>query len=109
MNSSVYALAASDSGFFAGGAFTTAGGKVSTYVAKWASLAFRSETITISNGTFHALLTGPDPNSVIVDGTSTFANWTPLITNTLRPSGTWQFSVPVSTNSHQFYRVRLRP
>ena len=109
MDYSVYALAESGSGFFAGGAFSTAGGKMSAYIAKWAPLAFRASSVIVSNGTFQALLTGPDTNRVIVEGTSTFADWTPVTTNALPPGGAWQVSLPTGTNSYQFYRARLAP
>jgi len=107
MNYPVYALAGCGSGFYAGGMFTAAGGKVSAYTAKWAPLSFRADTVGISNGTFQALLTGPDTNSVVVDGTANFTNWTPVATNLLPPGGAWQLSLPTGTNLHQFYRARL--
>jgi hypothetical protein len=107
--SAVYVLAGAGSGLYAGGAFTTAGGKMSAYVAKWAPLAFGGNSVTITNGALQALLTGPDTNSVVVDGTTTFSNWTPVATNILPRGGALQLSLPISTNPHQFYRARLGP
>jgi hypothetical protein len=109
MNNNVYALAVSGSDIYAGGSFTTAGGRVSAFVAKWAPLAFQPNSVTISNGTFQALLTGPDTNSVVVDSAATLADWTPVATNTLPPGGAWPLSLPIGTNSHQSYRARLGP
>jgi hypothetical protein len=94
---------------YVGGDFTTAGGKVSANIAKWAPLAFRPNSATVSNGIFQALLTGPDTNSVVVDLTADFTDWTPVVTNTLPPGGAWQFSIPIGTNVHQIYRARLGP
>jgi hypothetical protein len=107
--SAVYALAVSGNDLYAGGDFSTAGGKVSAYIAKWAPLAFRANSTTVSNGTFQALLTGPDKNSVVVDRTTTFNDWTPVATNTLPPGGAWPLSLPIGTNIHQSYRARLAP
>ena len=106
---SVSALAVSGNDVYAGGSFTTAGGKVSAYIAKFAPLAFRANSVTVSNGAFQALLTGPDTNSVVVDSTSDLTSWTPVVTNILPLGGAWSFAIPIGTNLHQFYRARLGP
>ena len=94
---------------YVGGSFKTAGGKVSAYVTKWAPLAFREDNVMVTNGTFQARLTGPDTNSVVVEGTANFTNWTSVVTNTLPYGGALQLTMPIGTNSHQFYRARLVP
>jgi hypothetical protein len=109
MSFTAQALAVSGSDIYAGGEFTMAGGKVSAYVAKWAPLVFRASSVTVSNGTFQAMLTGPDTNNVVVDSTATFTNWTPVATNILPRGGSWQLAFPIGTNMHQFYRARLAP
>ena len=108
-SSSVYALAVSGNDLYAGGLFMIVGGKVSGYVGKWAPLAFRADSVTVSDGVFQALLTGPDTNTVVVDVTATFTNWTPVATNILPPGGAWQLSFPIGTNDLQFYRARFGP
>jgi len=105
----VVALLVSGDDLYAGGGFTTAGGKVSAHVAKWAPLAFRANGVSVSNGHFQALLTGPDTNSVVVDSSADLNNWTPVVTNTLPPGGAWPISIPIGTNVHQIYRARLGP
>jgi hypothetical protein len=109
MDYSVYALAGAGSGLYAGGVFSTAGGKPSAYIAKWAPLAFRTESVAVSNGMFHALVTGPDSNSVVVDGTPDFTNWIAVATNILPLGGEWSLSLPIGTNQNQLYRARLGP
>jgi len=69
-------------------------------------LAFAS--LTVSNGTFQAWLSGPESNSVVVECSGTFTNWTPVATNTL-PTGGWQLSFPLDPNTNQFYRARFGP
>ena len=112
VNGFVGALAVSGSDLYAGGGFTTAGATVSGYVAKallnGPSLLFNSSSVTVSNGTFLALLSGPEFNSVVVDCSATFTNWTPVATNIL-PVSAWQLTFPIGTNARQFYRARFGP
>ena len=44
-----------------------------------------------------------------LDGTTNFADWTPVVTNTLPAGGAWQLLLPAGTNPHLFYRARLEP
>jgi len=108
-DSFVFALEPSGNDVYAGGWLRRAGGKGSSYVAKWAPLGFRKDSVAVSGGKFQALLTGPDKNSVVVDRTTTFNDWTPVATNTLPPGGAWPLSLPIGTNIHQAYRARLLP
>ncbi|MCL4790405.1 MAG: hypothetical protein KJ070_27085 [Verrucomicrobia bacterium] len=110
MNDYVSAIEVAGSDLYVGGEFTIAGGKVSAYLAKWSVplLMFLSNSISVSNGTFQAVLTGPVSNSVVVDGSTTFNDWTPLATNTL-PAGGWPLSFPTGNNTQQFYRARFAP
>jgi hypothetical protein len=92
---------------YAGGLFTTAGGRVSAFVAKWVlPLVFDPNRVAVSNGTFRTLLSGPESNRVVVDGSATLSNWTPVVTNTL-PVGGCPLSFPLGTNAQQFYRARF--
>ena len=82
---------------------------MSGYVAKWAPLVFRADSVIVSNDTFQVQLTGPDNTSVVVDRTACFTNWIPMATNTLPPGGTRLMSFPTDTNVQQFFRARLGP
>jgi hypothetical protein len=106
----VGALAISGGSLYVGGKFTLAGGKASLYAAKVLldPLAFDSNTVAISNGTFQALLTGPEYLNVVIETSTNLAEWIPLTTDSLPPGG-WQLSLPASTNRYRFYRARLGP
>jgi len=112
VNNTVIALAVSGTDLYVGGQFTTAGGKVSAYVAKallnGLPLVFASDGLSVSNGFFYTLLTGPENESVVLDCSSDLNTWTAVATNNL-PSGGWPISLPIGTNQHQLYRARYGP
>jgi hypothetical protein len=58
-----------------------------------------------NNGQFGFLLTGPDGENVVVQGSSDFATWIPVWTNTF--SGPLFFSDPTGVFSNRFYRLLL--
>ena len=105
---SALALTVSNGDLYVGGGFWTAGGKVAVNLAKALVYPLAFDTPAISNGAFQAVLTGPVSNSVVVDGSTTFSNWTPLATNTLTAGG-WQLTFPTGMNAQQFYRARFGP
>jgi hypothetical protein len=111
LNTHVYGLATVGSNLYAGGLFTTAGGKASAYVARAiipVPLAFKPGSVAVSNGLFQALLSGPADASVIVDASADPPHWTPVATNNLPPGG-WLLSLPMDAQEHQFYRARFGP
>lgn len=73
-----------------------------------AIIDFPPQSLSVSNGLFQFLLTGPENASVILERSTTLTNWTPIATNTLLPGG-WPLSLPTGTNAKQFYRARLGP
>ncbi len=105
----VNSLASSGDALYVGGHFIIAGQKVSPYFAKFSPLMFKSNSLAISNGNFHLLLTGPDTNNVAIDVTTNFTSWTQVVTNMFPAGGVMQLSIPSVSNTHQFYRARLLP
>jgi hypothetical protein len=109
MNNRVSALAVSGNDVYVGGGFTTAGGNAVGYAVKTVVYPLAFDVLSISNGTFWALLTGPVSNSVVVDVSSSFIDWTPMSTNTVPAGGTLPLSFSIGTNSQHFFRARLGP
>jgi hypothetical protein len=98
---------------YAGGAFTTAGGKVSTCAAE-ASLPVSVTIITtnaafgFTNGVFGFDLSGPSGSNVVIKASTDLRAWTPLQTNFFG-SGLLYFSdSQPRTNRQRFYRAVLQ-
>jgi PKD repeat protein len=72
------------------------------------TIDFPPQSLSVSNGLFQFLLTGPENATVILERSTTLTNWTAIATNTL-PLGGWPLSLPTGTNARQFYRARLGP
>jgi hypothetical protein len=115
-DANVYSLAVSGNDLYAGGGFTVAGGKVSAFAAR-AILADESSPLIIAidgslgftNGLFGFNVAGSAGQTLVIEGSTNLANWTPLETNTLGAS-LWHFSDPWSGNFQQrLYRARLVP
>ena len=55
-------------------------------------------------------MSGAANTNYVLEFTSDWTNWTPLITNLSGPEGLFQFNDPSpATNSERFYRLRLGP
>ena len=81
---------------------------VSVSTNSGATIVFAPQSLSVSNGLFQLLLTGPENASVILERSATLTNWTAIATNTLPPGG-WPLSLPTGTNARQFYRARFGP
>jgi hypothetical protein len=109
----VDALAVLGSDLYVGGAFATAGGKVSAYIAQAKltpplSILTDDARLGFSNRCFGFSLSGAAGNTVIVEGSTNAVDWRPLQTNTLGASPAY-FSDPGSVNmARRFYRARLQ-
>jgi sugar lactone lactonase YvrE len=81
-------------------------------ITKGTPISFRFDTsadsLTVSNGIFHARLSWPFDTNVVVEASADLAAWTPIQTNAL-PAGGLEVSVPLDTNQYQFFRARLAP
>jgi hypothetical protein len=111
---SAYTVAVSGSDLHVGGEFTTAGGKVSAYVAR-AVLELPPapvlESATLAGGVFTALFTCT-PSTTFTGLAATnvslpLNNWTVAGSVTEVSPGPFQFTDPQATNSVQrYYRIR---
>jgi hypothetical protein len=111
----VYALAVSGSDLYAGGSFTVAGGKVSTYLAKAIIgpppfyFVTTNTSIGLSNGQFHFTVAGPAGSNAVIFTSTNLQTWTPLVTNPLT-GGSLNFTDTLATNfTRRFYRGLLQP
>jgi sugar lactone lactonase YvrE len=68
----------------------------------------KSGPLSVSGGSFHAVLTGPFGSNVVLEASSNLQSWTPIQTNQIPPDGLNVF-VPVGTNRNQSFRARLAP
>jgi hypothetical protein len=111
----VYALAVSGGTLYAGGAFTTAGGKASAFAAE-ALLPDKPPFIITTNsgfgftnghGAFGFDVSGSPGQTQVVLGSTNLTIWAPLQTNVLNDSF-WYFSDPSASNfTRRFYRAEL--
>jgi hypothetical protein len=110
MSGEVEALAGSGSDLFAGGNFTTAGGKVSAYTAK--AIVIPGDWLRVQNG-----VPGPHTNALDYVGVPnaqylvqfatnlTTSPWFTLATNTVAANGRGSLMDPAATNGQRFYRI----
>lgn len=111
----VLALAAVGQDLYVGGTFRTAGGKPSYYLARWnEQIDFDfMPTIQLSKlhastiGPFKMLVTASGVPSYVIEGTTDFSSWVPLLTNTTSPYEFWDFTAP--SRPFRFYRARQGP
>jgi hypothetical protein len=111
----VWTLAVSGNEIYAGGNFTTAGGKLSAYAAKAIigvpslSIVITNGCMVASNGQFHFTLTGPAGSNAVILASTNLLAWTPLATNPLA-GGSLHFTDMLATNlPRRFYRALLQP
>ena len=111
VSSSVLALYASGNDLYVGGGLRTAGGKTSNFFARWNDqINFNIPQIApllATNGQFRLRLLGISGVTNIVQASTDFVTWTPILTNT---AGIYDFTDPDSANYRwRFYRAVLGP
>ncbi len=112
LSGSVQSLVALGSNLYVGGNFRLAGGKSASYIARW------NEQVNFNvpqlldpawpgNGPFRVRLSGLSGLTNIIQATTDFSTWTPVLTNT---TGIYDFTDPDSTSYRaRFYRAKLGP
>ena len=111
-SSSVLALEAFGPDLYAGGSFRVAGGKASYYLARWNDqLNFNIPQLinptALGNGQFHLKLYGIAGLTNIIQATTNFSSWVPVLTNT---AGLYDFTDTSAPNyPRRFYRGELGP
>ena len=111
----IFAMRAVGQDLYVGGALQLAGGKPSYYLARWnEGVDFDIERAIhlgkFTKGTigpFKMTVTASGVPSYIIEGTTDFSSWTPLLTNTASPYEFWDFTAPA--HPHRFYRARQGP
>jgi hypothetical protein len=112
ISGAIQSLTTFGSGLYAGGSFRFAGGKNSYNIAHWNDqLNFNVPQLLnagwSTNGQFIARLSGIGGLTNLIQATTNFATWTPVLTNT---TGIYDFTESNSTSySFRFYRAELGP
>jgi hypothetical protein len=108
MNRSVSALAVSGSDLYAGGTFTTAGGKVSAYTARAYLLTLPTLSVLRSGPDVMVSWPSPDTASFTLEQAGTLASPASWVTNTasVTDDGANKSVTMPATNSAQFFRLR---
>jgi hypothetical protein len=111
MNGPVLALAVSGSDLYAGGAFTTAGGKVSAYIASAYLPTLPTLSVlrsSIPQGGIMGSWPSADTASCTLEQAATLASPSSWVTNTasVTDDGTNKSVTLPATNSAQFFRLR---
>jgi hypothetical protein len=107
------ALALSGNTLYAGGDFSTAGGKISAYAAM-ASLGVSVPTLTqeavgFTNGVFGFNVSGPAGANVVIDYSTNLQTWIPLQTNLLGNVPFYFSDTQSSGDQQRFYRAHFVP
>jgi len=107
----VLGLAGSGNNLYAGGTFRSAGNKPSFNIARWnAQINFNTPQISplpAANGQFRMRMAGIGGLTNIVQATTDFATWTPILTNS---TGIYDFTDPDSLDyPFRCYRAVLGP
>jgi hypothetical protein len=112
VSSTVYALASSGPNLYVGGTFRIAGGKPSCFIGRWSESAnFNTPQLSnpawLTNRQFHTRLYGTSGLTNIIQATTNFSSWTPILTNS---TGVYDFTDPDSAAyPRRFYRALLGP
>jgi hypothetical protein len=117
MNSDVLALAVTRGALYAGGIFTTAGDKMSAYVAEarlvqdlappW--IVTTNANFGLVSGQFGFNVSASAGSAIIIQASDDFSHWTSVQTNVLTNPPVY-FADPQSTNlPRRFYRAKLLP
>ncbi len=110
-NPSAASLAISGDDLYMAGTFIGAGQKASLYFARWNEqldfdqppLMLLSNPHSAVNGHFQFRVTANGVPSYVIEATSNFNSWTPLLTNNLSP---FDFQDTASPSARRFYRTR---
>jgi hypothetical protein len=112
VSSTALALYSSGSDLFVGGSFRLAGNKPSYYLGRWNESAnFNTPQLAnpawLTNKQFQMRLMGIGGLTNIIQATTNFASWTPVLTNA---AGVYDFTDPNSAlYPRRFYRAKLGP
>jgi hypothetical protein len=104
-------LAAGGNDLYVTGTFIGAGQKASLYFARWnQQLNFDQSPIMLSsnphfavNGRFQFRVTANGVPNYVIEATTNFNSWTPLLTNNLSP---FDFQDTASPSTRRFYPTR---
>lgn len=107
----VYALAASGADLYAGGPFPSVGQKPSFHVAHWneqrnfvlPSMMLLSNPQQSTSGRFQFRVTTSGAATYVIEATTNFGSWTPLLTNSVSP---FNFEDAGPFSGSRFYRTR---
>jgi hypothetical protein len=111
-SASVLSLAAFGPDLYAGGSFRSAGGKSSYSLGRWNDqINFNIPQILnptwLGNGKFRMRLYGIGGLTNIIQATTNFSSWVPVLTNT---AGIFDFTDTIASNyPRRFYRATLGP
>src|SRR5262245_57644870 len=108
MSGIVYALAVAGSDLYAGGSFTTAGGKVSPYIARAYLLPIPALSVLPSDTEIMISWPSADTAGFALEQAGTLAAPSSWVTNTVRVTddGTNKSVTIPASNSPQFFRLR---
>lgn len=114
-SSQISAMGVRGSDVFFGGPITLAGLKPAFNFARWNDQIDFDVMPIIQLGKFRASAIGPFKMTVtatavpsyVIEGTTDFSAWTPVLTNTTSPYEFWDFTA--SSHPHRFYRARQGP
>ncbi len=106
------ALVRNGNDLYAGGMFVTAGGKVSSGIARWNGQTTFTPPVVMSlgrpcmasGGQFQFRVTASSDVNYVIEGSDDLATWLPLITNSASPF-IWLDS-DFSNHANRFYRAR---
>jgi hypothetical protein len=113
-NVSLVTIDAFGSDVYVGGLFGSAGGKPSFNLARWnetrsfdAGIASLQMSDPLYNGLFSFSINATNISSYVIEASTNFADWSPLLTNSANP---YQFYDSNSfTFPSRFYRLRVAP
>jgi len=114
-STTINVIGARGNDLFAGGSIEYAGGKPSLLFARWndqidfdfVPTIQLSKLLGSSSGPFKMEVTANGVPSYIIEATSDFSSWMPLLTNTTSPYEFWDFTAP--GRAYRFYRARQGP
>ncbi len=110
-SASIFGLGVSGMNLYASGSFRMAGDKPDFYIARWNEQTnFDTPQISplpVTNGLFRTRLFGIGGVTNLIQATTNFITWTPVLTNT---AGIYDFTDPNSSGyPFRFYRAMLGP